>query len=88
MTIQQSNLQEHKEFALKLGKKLNKGMSCTEIVGHTTDQVLVTLVMIPHVGLNPYKQVEMFQIYHPSILVKFHLDESCMLSQLRTCGQK
>jgi hypothetical protein len=71
MTVRQSNLPEHEEFVLKLGKKYTEGMSYAKIVGHT-DQVLAP---IPHVGLNPYKQVEMFKNYRPNIPVEFHSDE-------------
>jgi hypothetical protein len=71
ISIQQSNLKEHQEYVLNLGKRGTwDGVTWAQLIEHA-DKVLKP---IQCVGLNPYKIVEMDKNYRPNIPVEYHSD--------------
>ena len=72
MIIQQSNLDEHREYVIFIRKGGKWDISREDIVRITDERLAVPLL---YTGLNPYKMVEMFAKYHPVVPVEFQSDE-------------
>jgi hypothetical protein len=75
ITIWQSNLEEHQEYVFNLWKKGTwDEVTWAQLIEHS-DKVLKP---IKCVGLNPYKIVEMYKNYRPSIPIEYYSDVMCV----------
>jgi hypothetical protein len=72
MIIRQSDLDEHCEYVVYLQKRGKWDISHQEIT-QISDEMMA--VLLPYIGLNPFKMVDMFSKYRPFVPVEFHSDE-------------
>ncbi len=71
ITIRKSNLKEHQEHVLNLRKRDTwDRVTRAQLIDHAAE----VLKPIQCVGLNPYKIVEMYKNYRPSVPIEYHSD--------------